>query len=492
MSKANFFKAKSFMVVLATILVSAGASYAQYADNYNEDVFDQLPDLGSKSSKYMSDYEAQKLGQAFIRQSRFQLPYIYDPELVGYVNRLGDRLLEHSDDADKDYHFYLINSNAINAFAVPGGHIALHTAILTKSESESEVASVLGHEIAHVTQKHIARQIEGSRNDSIISIGTLLATVLLGGAEGLQAGASLGSASILDRKLRYGRAFESEADSLGIRLLSRAGFDPKAMPRFFKRLLDNSRINKSNAPEFLRSHPLTINRIAESSERVRVYPEAGEQNQDEFFLMQAKAIASYAKDKVVARERFAKAIKNGENTVANRYGYALSMSKNKEYDSARKLFNKLAQEYPDNVSIHLAQADNELDANKIDEGLALLKVLYEKETAAGNHIVDIYYANALVLTDHNRDALPILRAALANEPGEPYLHSLLSRAYAKTGNEMGLYRERGEAHYLRGNYTFSIRQFERALTLTKSDYEKARIKARIDDVKRELAELKAL
>jgi len=97
-----------------------------------------------------------------------------------------------------------------------------------------------------------------------------------------------------------------------------------------------------------------------------------------------------------------------------------------------------------------------------------------------------------VLTDHNQEALPILRAALANEPGEPYLHSLLSRAYAKTGNEMGLYRERGEAHYLRGNYTFSIRQFQRALSLTKSDYEKARIKARISDVQRELAELKAL
>jgi len=488
-SQAKSFKKTLLCVAVSVLLMSAGSSVGQYAST-NEDVFDQLPDLGSKSAKYLSDYDAQRLGKAFIRQSRSQQPYVYDPELVAYINRLGNRLLDVSDDAGKEYHFYLIDDNVINAFAVPGGHIALHTAILTKSESESEVASVVGHEIAHVTQRHIARQIESSRYDSIIALGTLLAAAAVGGAEGAQAGLSLGNASILDRKLRYGRSYESEADSLGIRLLSKAGFEPEAMPRFFKRLLDESRINKSNAPEFLRSHPLTINRIAESSERVRAYPKAGKQDQQEFFMMQAKTIASYAKDKEVAREQFATAIKNGKNTIANRYGYALALSKNNEYAEARNAFNNLVKDYPDNVSIRLAQADNELDANNIEKGLALLKTLYQEQIALGNHIVDIYYANALVLTDRNKESIPILRAALANDPTEPYLHSLLSRAYAKTGDEMESYRERGESHYLLGHYTFSIRQFKRALSLADSSYEKARIKARISDVESELAELK--
>lgn len=490
MPKLQLFSSR-FLFVLFPLILSASVSYGQYADQ-QEDVFDQLPDLGSTSGKYMSEYEAQRLGQAFIRQSRFRQRHVSDPELIDYLNRLGDRLLEVSDDADKDYQFYLIDSNAINAFAVPGGHIALHTAILTKAESESEVASVIGHEISHVTQRHIARRIESSRYDRFISLGTLLAAAAIGGGEGLQAGASLGSAAVLDKNLRYSRSFESEADALGIRLLSRAGFDPKAMPRFFKRLLDESRINKSNAPEFLRSHPLTINRIAESSERVRAYPEAGEQDQSEFFLMQAKIIASYSKDKEVARERFATAIKNGDDTLANRYGYALSLSKNGQYDEAREAFKVLAKDYPDNVTVALAQADSELDANKIEDGLALMKTLYERESALGNHMVDIYYANALVLTDRNQEAVPILRSALANDPTQPYLHSLLSRAYANTGNEMESYRERGESHYLRGNYTFAIRQFKRALSLTDSAYNQARLEARIVDVERELEELKRL
>ena len=481
---------KSSIALAIALLMSSSASLSQYADK--ADVFDQLPDLGSNSAKYMSEYQAQKLGQAFVRQSRARLPYVYDPELNGYINRLGNRLLEVSDDADKNYHFYLINSNTINAFAVPGGHIALHTAILIKSESESEVASVVAHEISHVTQRHIARRIESSRYDHLIALGTLLATAAVGGTDGVQAGLSLGSATVLDRQLTYSRGFESEADSLGIRLLSRAGFNPAAMPRFFKRLLEESRINQSNAPEFLRSHPLTINRISESSERVRAYPKAEAQNQDEFLMMQAKATASYATDTRASRDYFKAELDNGKDGLANRYGYALALSKNNEFDKARHEFQNLLKTEADHVSILLAHADNELEAGNINTGLAIMKSLYQQEIAKGNHVVDIYYANALVLTNHNETAIPILYASLANDPSEPYLHTLLSRAYSNTGDEMGSYRERGEAHYLRGNYTFSIRQFERALKLATSDYQKARIQARISDVKAELEELKKL
>jgi len=276
-------------IIFACLCVATSLSQAQYASE--NDHYDSLPDLGSKASNYLSEGDAAKLGALFIRQSRFQLPYISDPELVDYINRLGNRLLAVSSDAGKDYQFYLIDNNVINAFAVPGGHIALHTAILTKSKTESELASVVGHEIAHVTQRHIARKLEGSRYDSWLALGALLAAAAVGGSDAAQAAFGLANASIIDRQLTYSRAYESEADSLGIRLLSRAGFDPKAMPVFFKRLLDENRINDSNAPEFLRSHPLTIDRISESSERVRAYPSVDEPEQSEFLMMQAKARA---------------------------------------------------------------------------------------------------------------------------------------------------------------------------------------------------------
>ncbi|MEM7358284.1 MAG: M48 family metalloprotease [Pseudomonadota bacterium] len=457
-----------------------------------DDHFDQLPDLGSQAANFLSDREAEKLGKAFIRQSRYQQPYVSDPELVDYINRLGNRLLEVSDDAGKDYQFYMIDNNVINAFAVPGGHIALHTAILTKSESESELASVIAHEISHVSQRHIARKLENSRYDSWIALGALLAAAAAGGSDGAQAAFGIANASIIDRQLSYSRAFEAEADSLGIRLMSRAGFDPQAMPVFFKRLLDESRINKSNAPEFLRSHPLTINRIAESAARVKSYPPAGKQDESEFLLMRAKATAGYAKNKAQIRDQYHSQIKEGDKSLPTRYGYALALSENGEHDKARKEFAALSKDFPGNVTVRLSQADNELYAREIDTGLGMFKELYEEQIALGNHLVDIYYANALVLSKRQKTAIPILRSAIANNPAEPYFHILLSRAYGETGDDMRAFQERGEYHYQRGNYEFALRQFERARTLTDSSYELARLGARIEDVEYEIEELKKL
>lgn len=474
-------------IITASIMILAsGPSMAQ------NDHFDQLPDLGSKAANYLTEIEAEKLGRAFIRQSRYLQPYVSDPELVAYINKLGQKLLQVSDDVGRDYNFYLIDNNVINAFAVPGGHIAMHTGILTKSESESELASVVAHEISHVTQRHISRKLENSRYDSWLALGALLAAAAAGGADAAQAAFGVANASIIDRQLTYSRSYETEADSLGIRLLSRAGFDPKAMPRFFQRLLSESRVSESHAPEFLRSHPLTVNRIAESAERVRAYPNAGEQNQEEFFLMRAKAKAAYAGNKETARDYFADLISKGDKSLANRYGHALSLSKNSEFNEARSAINALLADYPGNVSIRLIHADNELEANKIEAGLAILKELYEEQVAKGNHLIDIYYANALVLTRRNEKAIPIVRAAIANGNEEPYFHILLSRAYGETGQEMQSFHERGEFHYLRGNYEFALKQFERAKYLASSDYDKARFSARIEDIELEIDELKKL
>ena len=475
------------ILLMAILMLAVGSNIFAQTDHY-----DQLPDLGSQAANFLSDSEADMLGKAFIRQSRYQQPYVSDPELVQYINHLGQRLLEVSKDAGKDYQFYLIDNNVINAFAVPGGHIALHTAILVKSESESELASVIAHEISHVSQRHIARKLETSRYDSWLALGALLAAAAAGGTDAAQAAFSLANASIIDRQLTYSRSFEAEADSLGIRLMSRADFDPAAMPVFFKRLLDESRINKSNAPEFLRSHPLTINRIAESADRARTYPKALPQDESEFLLMRAKATAGYAKDKGQIRDLYKAKLVEGDNSLATHYTYALAASENGDHDLARKEFAAILVKHPKNITVRLSQAENELYANNIELGLAQLKELYEQQIAIGNHLIDIYYANALVLSKHNKTAIPILRSAISNDPNEPYLHILLSRAYGESGDNLGAFQERGEYHYLRGNYEFALKQFKRARKFTDSQYELARLNARIEDVENEIEELRKL
>jgi len=491
---SRFYQASRLSALVALLIfLTAPPLYAQYAQKYAQnDHFDQLPDLGSQAANFLSDGEAEKLGKAFIRQSRYRQPYVSDPELVNYINNLGQKLLAVSPDAGKNYQFYLIDNHIINAFAVPGGHIALHTAILTKSETESELASVVAHEISHVAQRHIARKLETSKYDSWIALGALLAAAAAGGSDAAQAAFGLANASIIDRQLHYSRSFEAEADSHGIRLLSHAGFKPSAMPVFFKRLLDESRLNKSSAPEFLRSHPLTINRIAESAERVRAYPEGPDRDEFDFQMMRAKATSAYAKNKSVARDHYKNLISLGDDSLPTRYGYALALSENAEYEEARKQFKQLLIKHPDNITLKLGQAENEQYANKVDESLRLFKALYEEQTAKGNHIVDIYYANALVLVKRHETAIPILRSAIANNRNEPYFHHLLSRAYGETGDNFRSFQERGEYHYLRGNYEFALKQFQRAKTFTDSDYELARIGARIDDVEMEIEAIKNL
>ena len=477
------------LICLLLILCVSSFSGKLFAQN---DHFDQLPDLGSQAANLLSSREAAILGKSFIRQSRFQQPYISDPELVNYINRIGQKLLAVSADSEKEYKFYLIDNHLINAFAVPGGHIALHTAILTKAETESEFASVIGHEISHVTQSHIARRLETSRYDSWLALGALLAAAAAGGADAAQAAFGLANASIIERQLSYSRSFEAEADSLGIRLLSRAGYDPEGMPTFFKRLLSESRINKSYAPEFLRSHPLTINRIAESTQRVKSYPAAGEQDESEFLLMRAKANAGYAKNKGVVRDQFKSQMRLGDKSMHVRYGYALALSENGEHQLAREQFLDLLKDYPGNITVLLSQAENEQYANQMNDALALFKTLYEEQIALDDHLIDIYYANALVLANDFKTAIPILRSAIANNKDEPYFHIMLSRAYGETGDDLRAFQERGEYHYQRGHYEFALKQFERAKTFTESSYELARLSARIDDVTAEIEEIKNL
>jgi len=210
----------SLICAISTALLSVSPLQAQRSDRGFNDHIDQLPDLGSSAAGYLSERDAQQLGKAFIRQTRARMDYISDPELIQYINDIGARLIGNQ---AHSYHFYLIDDHNINAFAVPGGHIAMNSGILIKSENESEFASVIAHEISHVQQRHIARRLESSRFDSVFALGALLAAAAAGSTEGAQAAFSLANASIISRQLKYSRGFESEADALGIRMLSRAG-----------------------------------------------------------------------------------------------------------------------------------------------------------------------------------------------------------------------------------------------------------------------------
>jgi len=215
---------------------------------------------------------------------------------------------------------------------------------------------------------------------------------------------------------------------------------------------------ESAALEFLRTHPLTINRITESAERALAYPDKSEKASDEerlrFRMMKMKSKAAYAEDVVILRDDLASKIANGDSDIATRYGYAIALSRNNEASKARTVIDKLLSQAPANLSLRLLQADIEIEARNINVGLDLMRKLYEEQSPKGNNIFDLYYGNALVLSRNTTLAIPVLKQGIVNSPQEPLFHILLARAYGETGKMYDSFLSRSEFHIMRGNYKF--------------------------------------
>jgi beta-barrel assembly-enhancing protease len=479
------YKIRIYMLLAATIPSGLAGMQARATD------YDQLPDLGSSSATIISAREEQMVGDDFIRRSRQQLDFVNDPELLIYINKVGNRIAEASNHPEQSFNFYLIDDASLNAFAVPGGHIAVHTGLLLEAENEDQLASVLAHEVAHVTQHHIARGIEKSKGNVLTTLATVLAAAALGG-QAAQAALIYANASAIEKRLSYSREFEREADSIGIRSLYAAGYSPDEMPGFFRTLQRWGRIKESGAPEFLRSHPLTVSRISESAARTENYPDVPLADQTDFNYARAKIRAMYAKNIPSELALIESEIAETENAAPAdlRFAYSLILMRANKYDQARSEIAELIYQYPDHVGYKLAQSDIELEAQNYDLGIAQLSKVRETLSEDWSHYektVDMYYANALVLTERFVEAIPVLRKSIRSTPGEPLFHIMLARAYGESGETFKAYQSRGEYHYLSGNLGFAQAQFKEAASLATSYYDKASVQARLEDIRRQFA-----
>ncbi len=446
-----------------------------------------LPDLGDYSATVLSASEEQKLGREFMRQIRQQLRFIDDQELITYLNRLGSVLVSNSDQPGRTFTFYLVEDNALNAFAVPGGHITVHTGLITNTLHESELASVIAHEIAHVTQSHIARMIAQNKRTNIPAMAALIAAILLGGQAGTAA--IMGTqAALVERQLQYSRSFEEEADAIGIQTLASAGYDPRAMPDFFGRLQQYSRSQESNAPEFLRTHPLTYSRIAESVARADQYPRIENPDETQFQLMKAKIRALYSgSDPARVAQGFAARLKENtyENLYAERYGYALALMADGQYQAARELMNELISQDPERLSYSIALADVETaDGRPGNAAKAYQRI---RANHPDNLVLDLYFINALIESEQYADAKKILKSHLLSRRGDPRLHKLLARAEGESGNHLAAHQELAEFYYFNGNSAEALRQLGLAKKYTgDSFYAQSSVSARIEEIQQEL------
>lgn len=411
-----------------------------------------LPDLGDPADQVMTPAREHEIGRRMMGEIRREASLLDDPAVTAYIHDLGVRLAGYSRRTSGDFSFFLIEDPRINAFAMPGGYIGLNTGLFLAARSESELASVLAHEMTHVIQRHIARRILESQGSSLRTMAMILAGILIG-TQAPQAGSAAaisGMASAAQSQLAYSREHEYEADRLGQELLARAGFDPHGMPRFFGRLLDASRYS-ATPPPFLSTHPLTEERIAESRRRAdELATSQGEIFESaNFALMHARLAAISAHSGSAAVERLRGQLEDGRATRAEHYGLAVALVRANELDAARRELGIATTDGRERAAYYLTRADIALAAGNpvqaistLEEGLSLFPGDYALEyrriqalTAAGRHQEALEAVTAAADRHPWSDDLLRLHARTADAAGRGAEASLaMARFYAARGD----------------------------------------------------------
>lgn len=433
----------------------------------------KIPNLGASStSLFSADYEYQ-LGRAWLKSFRGQAPVVNDPLLYSYLESLVFELVTHSELQDRRIELVIVNNSTINAFAVPGGVIGVHNGLFKYAQTEDEFATVIAHEIAHLSQRHFSRRVEMAQSQSPINIAGLLAGILLAATAGTDAGMAAMTATqaaLQDQQLRYSRANEAEADRIGMRTLFNAGMDPYAAPAMFERMLAATRYTSSaRIPEFMRTHPLSERRIADTRNRALQYPKQIRPVSLQYQLMRARVANQLAKTPEEAVAMFKGQL---EGTPRSReaaiYGLVLALTAAGRPDEAALALDEIWTNANDRIEYVIADADIALARGNALR--AAEKLGARLRLSPGNHPLTMNYAYALQQAGEAYRAEEVLLAQSQRQPQDPNLWYLLAEVQGLSGNIIGLHRSRAEYFIRVGNLDAAKRQLEYALQMVGNDF----------------------
>ncbi len=446
----------------------------------------ELPDIGTAAGGTLSINQENIYGEAYMRMIRASQPVIHDPVLSEYVESLGFKLVANADDVKTPFHFFLIRDRNINAFAFFGGYVALHSGLFLHSNSESELASVVAHEIAHVTQRHLARSMEEQAQRTPMTIAALAGSLLLAIAapEAGIAALTATQAGAMQATINYTRSNEKEADRFGMQTLVKSGYDPQAMPRFFSRLANQYRF-ASTPPPFLLTHPLPEDRITDSRSRANTYPPVKLPASSNFHFAKARIIARYVGiDSAAALdwiERTRKKTTDKEILASLDYGEALVYLDTNQLDKAEAKLNQLFELYPNNNFLLDALSDFHIAKEQYDAAIKMLEDSLILKP--GNPVLQINLANVLHEAQKEEQAKRLLQRYTHEHPLDINGWSLLSKTEASLGNSHGEIAARGEIYALRANWNKAIQSYTQASQIAElGSLEQARYDARIDQL----------
>ncbi|BDH44956.1 beta-barrel assembly-enhancing protease [Salmonella enterica subsp. enterica serovar Choleraesuis] len=470
---------KKTVIATLTISLLSVFSPALLADDG-----DGLPDIGTTAGSTLSIAQELQMGDFYVRQLRGSAPLINDPLLMNYINTLGMRLVAHANSVRTPFHFYLINNDEINAFAFFGGNVVLHSALFRYADNESQLASVIAHEISHVTQRHLARAMESQQRSAPLTWVGALGSILLTMANP-QAGMAALTGTLAGTQqgmISFTRQNEEEADRIGIQVLQRSGFDPQAMPAFLGKLQDLTRFS-TRPPEMLLTHPLPDSRLADARNRANQMRPVVVQSSADFFMAKVRTLGMYNSGRNQLTDDMLDTMNKGNirEQHAAQYGRALQAMEAKNYSNARTLLQPLLNAEPGNQWYLDLSTDIDLGLNNPNAAISRLK---NAPGLNANPVLQLNLANAYIQGNQPGPAATILNRYTFNNKDDTNGWDLLAQAEAALGHRDQELAARAELLALNGQLDQAITMLSSASSQVKlGSLQQARYDARIDQLR---------
>lgn len=437
-----------------------------------------LPSLGDSSSSIISPEQEHQLGRAWLSILRGQVRQLEDPLLKDYVESSVYRIAESSQLTDRRLEFIILASPELNAFAAPGGIIGVNGGLLLHAQTEAEYASVIAHELAHLSQRHYARGLEAQKRMQVPFMAAMLAGVIAaaagGGDVGMAAILSTQAAAIQEQR-RFSRQNEQEADRIGLLNLHKAGFDPRAMPTLFERLMRQYRFD-SMPPEFLLTHPVSESRIADTRNRAEQYVN-GEGILDSLYyqLIRARLQLTFEGTSGLALKRFRNQLEQDPKLDPARYGLVLALTRSSQLDEAQTHLDQLLTNKPDSIIYNLAAVDLEISRSQFKQANARVDKLLQRHPT-NFPLLSAKYEVQLKQKDI-AGAEKTINQLLKQRPNDPDIWFEVAEIRGLANDIIGLHEARAEFFSRVGDYTQAIEQLDYARRRASNNFPRA---ARID------------
>lgn len=477
----GFCKRVLLVATLSSVVFVAGAG----ADDI------RLPDIGSPADAILNNTEEAQIGRAIMRDIRNSGMVVEDPLVTEYLNDIGSRIAAQTNEGQHSFTFFAVQDERINAFALPGGYIGVHTGLLEATRNEDELAGVLAHEVAHVTQRHIARAIHANSRQSILTTAMMLGAIIVaaagGSADAVQGAMAVAQGTAAQQQINFTRANEYEADRVGIAALADAGFDPYGMASFFDVLSRQQPTNPDmRVPEFLRTHPVTTDRVAEARNRARDYPPVRSDDSTSYGIARARMIVARFDTPEQAVLHFESRDYENQNDI-ERYGRAVAYQRAGRHYEALPIYEALLEKDKSVIAYHIGLGQTLVALDQWSDAVDV----FEKAVALfpRNVPLVIEYGERLIELDQPARAHALLLDLLNNVPPTPAQVRLIARAASLAGEEAEAYYYLSEYRLMIGDLAGGIGYLQQALRLPDlQEIQRARFQARIDFIREFMSE----